>query len=308
MRRGGSTGSDDGDEGQGLATVTPIRPGIQRGDTTPFGTPTVQLPEPTPAEASPDEDGTWGGRPSRRMRVDDPDATSTSTAERTTAFGGPAADGCAIDADAQATTNTAQPAPAHDPYVRDELDRDEGQSASRRAPAGPISRRSGIVLVSLAVTLGGVVALTNAGGHTGKPRPASAASARRPATSALAATANKPATDRARSGSTARPHPHPRAGHRRHSGAHAHVPATSNRTATSQATVNSSISNTSLASSRASQTNAPATSVSAQPPSASTAPSGPTHSTTTTSRPSSTSSRPDFGQQGVLGPGHSPDS
>lgn len=48
------------------ATVTPIRPEIQLGDTTPFG---ITPPGPTPPSA--DED-TWGSSPRRRMQAGEP--------------------------------------------------------------------------------------------------------------------------------------------------------------------------------------------------------------------------------------------
>jgi hypothetical protein len=149
-----------------------------------------------------------------------------------------------------------------------------------------------------------------AGGHAGKPRPASASIARHPATSALSASANKPSTHKATSGHTARAPRHSRAQHRRHSGSHTHIPATSNDTAVSQATVNSGANDTPSAASHDSQTNAPVTTLTPQPSPATTTPAAPTHtsSSSSSSTSSSTSSRPKFGQLGVLGPGHSPDS
>jgi hypothetical protein len=247
------------------------------------------------------------------MRADEPYETSAFPAADTIAFGQTAPHDPLIDDHAAARTN-ARPISGDATHVRQDLDPDESQPAARGAPGHPVSRRWGVMVLALAATLGGVVALTSPGGHAGKPRPASASIARHPATSALSASANKPSTHKATSGHTARAHRRSRARHRRHSAPHAHVPAASHHsTFVSQATVNSGAIDTPSAASRDSQTHAPATTVTPQPSPATTTPVASTHassssSSTSTSTSSSTSSRPKFGQQGVLGPGHSPDS
>jgi len=60
-------GVDHHTEGTLGATVTPIRPEIQLGDTTPFG---ITPPGPTPPSTE-DED-TWGSSPRRRMQAGEP--------------------------------------------------------------------------------------------------------------------------------------------------------------------------------------------------------------------------------------------
>jgi hypothetical protein len=307
MHRGGSSGGDDGEERPGLATVTPIRPGIQLADTTSFGNSAFDLLDPAPGDAPPDEADTWGAHPTRRMRVDDAGTSSTFTADDTTTFGGSAGDGCAIDDDAAANTMLAD-----DNHVHNELDHDDSHAASWRAPAAARGRRWGIVAVSLAAVLGGGAAVLNTGGHASGARRASARVAQRPATSATATLAHKPtASHRPTSPHAARPHRRSQGQQHRHSGSRAHVAAASHRsTAVARPTVNSAASSTPAAVSRDSQTPAAAPSVRPHPSPATTAPAAPTHTSSSSSASSSSSmsSRPKFGQQGVLGPGRSPDS
>jgi hypothetical protein len=134
MLRGGRSGSDNGEEGQGLATVTPIRPDIQPGDTTTFGSPVPHLPSQPPTGTPPDNEDTWSASPTRRMRADDPDETSAFAAADTTAFGPTPAQDQPID-DHVAKSANARPVPGDDTYVRQDLEpmRASTEQSARRA-------------------------------------------------------------------------------------------------------------------------------------------------------------------------------
>ena len=64
---------DETDQNDGLAVVLPIRPGIQPGDTTPFGT--------TASDPTADLGETWGTTPQRRMTADPVSDAQTETDE-----------------------------------------------------------------------------------------------------------------------------------------------------------------------------------------------------------------------------------
>jgi len=147
------------------ATVTPIRPEVQLGDTTPFG---ITPPGPTPPSAE-DED-TWGSSPRRRMQAGEP----TDHPVRLTAND--------RNHEVDAATGAGPIGPSADgPHADDELDSTRRLVRQIRSHA-PSSWRAAPALALIAL-LGAAVALMNAGAPVARPRAA---------TSNISATGDQP--------------------------------------------------------------------------------------------------------------------
>jgi len=136
------------------ATVTPIRPEIQLGDTTPFG---ITHPGPTPP-SSEDED-TWGSSPRRRMQAGEP----VDHAVRLTAND--------RNREEDAATDPGPTGPSADaPHADDGFDSTRRLVRQlRRHASGSWRAAAALALIAL---LGAAVALMNSGAPVARPRAA----------------------------------------------------------------------------------------------------------------------------------------
>ncbi len=147
-------GGDQDKEGRApRATVTPIRPEIQLGDTTPFG---ITPPGPTPPSS--DDEDTWGSSPRRRMQAGEPDYPVRLTAKDRNREEDAAAGAAPIGPSVDAT------------HADDELDSNRRLVRQLRSHA-PGSWRAAAALALVAL-LGAAVALMNAGAPVASPRAA----------------------------------------------------------------------------------------------------------------------------------------
>jgi len=136
------------------ATVTPIRPEIQLGDTTPFS---ITPPGPSPPNAE-DED-TWGSSPRRRMQAGEPSDRSVRLT----------ANDRNREEDAAPGAGPIRPS-ADAPHADDEFDSARRLVRQIQSHA-PGSWRAAAPLALIAM-LGAAVALMNAGAPTARPRAA----------------------------------------------------------------------------------------------------------------------------------------
>jgi len=144
----------DKEGGKPGATVTPIRPEIQLGDTTPFG---ITPPGPTPPNA--DDENTWGSSPRRRMQAGEPthDPVRLTADDR--------------NHEEHAATGAGPTGPSADAtHADNELDSTRRLVRQLRSHA-PSSWRAAAPLALIAM-LGAAVALMNSGAPTASPRAA----------------------------------------------------------------------------------------------------------------------------------------
>jgi hypothetical protein len=240
----------------GLATVTPIRPGIEPNNTTALGEGAPALP---PLDESPDDDGTWGTTPRRRMRADDPDKTTTFTANDTTEFGDPASTR-ALAVDTAMDDETTRDVLADDTYTADE----HAHPAARPRRLSTPRRSWRVGSLALLAVLGAVIGLLTAGSH-GRPQPPPRQAANRTTTSTPAQTpTNETARHPHPARHTTRPHHHPARPQHHHRAARPKPPAATTHNAAASHTTNASTGTGSTGASSGQSTPQP-TSVSYQP-------------------------------------------
>lgn len=136
------------------ASVTPIRPQIQLGDTTPFA-----IAPSGPNRRSADDEGTWGSSPRRRMQAGEP----TEHPIRLTAHDPNHAEYAAASAGAIG-------APAAAPHPDDELD--STRRLVRQLRSHALGSWRAAARLALIAVLGAAVALMNAGAPVARPRAA----------------------------------------------------------------------------------------------------------------------------------------